>query len=83
MISPGIPSITVPTISSSTSTSSMKATGVVATDWIHAAAVCGTCPKISTHENTPAAATRNSTSAELSPVRSRITGKSRSFSERV
>ena len=64
MIRPGMPSITVPITSRITLQISMKLTGSLATDWIQAAVSCGTLPKISTQENTAAAATRNSTIAE-------------------
>ncbi|KMJ98959.1 hypothetical protein CF64_12380 [Bradyrhizobium japonicum] len=59
-----MPSMTVPMISRMTLQISMKLTGSLAADWIQPAVSCGTLPKISTQENTAAAATRNSTIAE-------------------
>ncbi|MBB2733268.1 hypothetical protein M2197_006383 [Bradyrhizobium japonicum] len=56
--------MTVPMISRMTLQISMKLTGSLAADWIQPAVSCGTLPKISTQENTAAAATRNSTIAE-------------------
>ncbi|MCY1361355.1 hypothetical protein D9M69_480170 [compost metagenome] len=44
MISPGMPSITVPITSRITFTSSRKAIGSFATVCIHAAVACGTLP---------------------------------------
>ena len=64
MISPGTPSITVPMTSSATFTSSMNVMGSLAMAWIEAATACGIFPYTSTHENTAAVATRNSTIAE-------------------